>query len=255
MLNNHKILIIIPARGGSKGIKNKNLQKIGRRTLVAWALNTAKECTFADRIIVSSDSGNIIKKVNRIGEFAPFVRPAELARDNTPSLPVFQHALKWAEDADHCHYDYIVVLEPTCPYRLPQHILTALEIAYTREASSVISLVKVSDYHPVRIKRLTDDGKIIPFCIEEPEGLRRQDQEPAFIRNGAVYVFSRQTILNNRLWGDNPYGFEMDRKFYNINIDESMDLLLARQFYNECKKKDMLHYIDSSYSSSVVLKT
>jgi len=252
MFKDKKILAVIPARGGSKGIPHKNLQKIGRRTLVEWAFNTAQKYTFADRIIVSSDSSYIIKKVNRIGKFAPFVRPAELAKDNSPSLPVFQHALKWSEDADNCVYNFIVVLEPTCPFRLPQHISKAVEIAINQKASSVISLVKVSDCHPVRIKRLMNDGKIEPFCIEEPEGLRRQDQEAAFIRNGAVYVFSRQTIINNQLWGDNPYGFEMEKSYYSINIDEPFDLLMARHVYNEFKKKGILHYIDSTVNASAV---
>lgn len=217
-----------------------------------WALNLALNCNFVDRILVSSDSPKIIKTANRYDLFAPFVRPSELARDNSPSLPVFQHALKWAEDEDNCKYDLIIVLEPTCPFRLPHHVINAIEIAIARNASSVMSLVKVSDCHPVRIKRLMDDGKIEPFCMEEPEGLRRQDQEAAFIRNSAVYVFSRQTIINNRLWGDNPYGFEMERGFYNINIDEMMDILLARQVYREFKKKGILHFIDSTINTPVI---
>jgi CMP-N-acetylneuraminic acid synthetase len=246
MFNKHKILAVIPARGGSKGIPNKNIQKIAGRSLVEWALFTAMASPIIDRIVVSSDSKRIINQANRHGEFAPFVRPEELARDDTPSLPVFEHALKMVECEDKCRYDYIVVLEPPCPFRLPKHIREGVKLAISAHASSVMSLVRVSDGHPVRIKKLLSNGQVQPFCIPEPEGLRRQDQEPAFIRNSAIYVFARKTIIGNRLWGDAPYGFEMERNFYNINIDEPLDIVKAIHFYKKLKKEDNLHFIDAA---------
>ena len=245
MFKGKKILTLIPARGGSKGIPHKNLRRIGGRTLVEWALDTARNTPMIDRIIVSSDSQTIIKKVNRYGQFAPFVRPSELAKDNSPSLPVFQHALSWAEAEDRCEYEFIVVLEPTCPFRLPQHIEEGVELATRTNATSVMSLVEVADQHPVRIKKLFPDGRIEPFCIQEPEGLQRQDQDPAYIRNCAVLVFSRQTLVNNRLWGDSPYGFMMERKTYGINIDEPVDLSAASRLYQQMKKQRNLHFIDA----------
>ena len=244
MFKTYMILAIIPARGGSKGIPHKNLQKIGGRSLVEWALYTAKECSIIDRIIVSSDNRDIIKKVNKDGLFAPFVRPAELARDNSPSLPVFQHALRWAEDEDGCKYHYIVVLEPTCPFRLPKHIKKGVEIAVNKNATSVMSLVEVSDSHPIRIKRLMADGRVKPFCIPEPEGLRRQDQERAFIRNCAVLVFPRRTVVNNHLWGHNPFGFKMEKNLYDVNIDDLSDLAVAVYLYRRLKKEGKLHLVD-----------
>ena len=245
MFKDYRVLAIIPARGGSKGLPEKNLRKIGGRTLVEWALFAAQGCPFLDRIIVSSDSKRIINKVNKHGLFAPFVRPSELARDETPSLPVFQHALNWAETEDHCRYDYIVVLEPPCPFRLAEHIKKGLEIGISSKATSVMSLVEVSDCHPVRIKRLLPDNSIKPFCMEEPEGLRRQEQEPAYIRNSAVYVFSRKIIVNNRLWGNKPYGFIMEKSFYAINIDVITDLYAATGLYKHLKRNGKLHYIDT----------
>ncbi len=246
MFRGHRMLAIIPARGGSKSIPQKNLQEIGGRSLVEWALNTGRACSFVDRIIVSSDDQRIIRKANNYGLFAPFVRPTELARDNTPSLPVFQHALNWAENEDSCEYDYIVVLEPTCPFRLPKHVRKGVELAVTANATSVMSLVEVSDCHPVRIKKLMADGKIKPFCIPEPEGIRRQDQEPAFIRNCAVLVFPRQTIVSNRLWGDNPYGFKMERELYGANIDDASDLAVAAHIYRRLEKEGRLQFVDVS---------
>lgn len=236
---------MIPARGGSKGIPGKNLQEVAGRSLVDWALDVAGKSPVLDRTIVSSDSEEIIGVANSRGDYAPFVRPAELARDNTPSLPVFQHALEWAEKEDGCEYAWMVVLEPPCPFRLPAHIDGALELAAGSNASSVMSLVEVSDHHPVRIKKLMDDGRVKPFCIPEPEGLRRQDQDPAYIRNEAVYIFARDTIKAGRLWGDDPYGYEMDRRYYAINIDEPADLAAAAFLYEQLESDGQLNLIDA----------
>ena len=244
MYEGNKILAVIPARGGSKGIPHKNLCKIAGRSLVEWALFTAMKCKIVDRIIVSSDSQQIIRKVNKHGNFSPFIRPEELARDDSRSLPVFQHAHRWAEEEDRCKYGFVVALEPTCPFRLPLHIEKGVELAVKTNASSIMSLVKVSDYHPVRIKKLLSNGRIEPFCISEPEGLRRQEQEPAYIRNGAVLVFPSKTILQNRLWGDLPYGFVMDEYYYKINIDEGLDLIAASHLYRKLKETGKLGFID-----------
>ena len=98
MYENKRILVLIPARGGSKGLPNKNLRKIANRSLVEWALLTAQKCSFVDDVIVSSDSEIVINKVNKYGQYAPFVRPDNLSKDNTPTLPVMQHTLEWIEE-------------------------------------------------------------------------------------------------------------------------------------------------------------
>ena len=246
MYKNKKILALIPARGGSKGLPNKNLKKIGGRSLVEWALCTAKQCDFIDHVIVSSDSEIIIDLVNKNGLYAPFVRPAGLAEDNVPTLPVIQHALKWIKVNKDFEPDLIILLEPTAPFRLIKHVKKAINLAISKKNStSVVSLIKVGDCHPVRVKKISYDAKVYPFCIEEPEGLRRQDQEDAFIRNTATCVFSSLTIKNGQLSGKNPYGFEMDRELYGINIDDKMELVSARYLYQSLKKEGMLHLIDS----------
>jgi len=235
LINNHNILALVPARGGSKGVEKKNLIKIGNYSLVERALFTAMGVNNLDRIIVTSDSDEIINLINIYGNYAPFKRPAELATDEAGSLLVIQHALKWAEERDQKTYNYIVLLEPPCPFRLPSHVEYALKIAIEKKATSVVSLVGVGDHHPIRMKKLCENGALKSFCMEEPDGLRRQDQEPAYIRNCAVYVFSRETILAGLLWGKAPYGYVMDRSLYAINIDEWIDVLTARSFFEEMR--------------------
>jgi CMP-N-acetylneuraminic acid synthetase len=238
------ILSIIPARIGSKGIPKKNLVKIGKYSLVERALFTAMNTNILDNILVSTDSKEIQTLVNKYGNYAPFLRPKELATDKAKSLGVIQHALYWAQKNLKKKYDLIVLLEPPSLFRLPIHIETAVEIAVKNRATSVVSLITVGDYHPIRMKKMDINGALTGLYMEEPDGLRRQDQEPAYIRNCAVYVFTPKTVNNNKLWGERPYGYEMDRKFYSINIDEPIDFLTAKAFYNKMKNEKKLNIIE-----------
>jgi CMP-N-acetylneuraminic acid synthetase len=240
------ILAVIPARGGSKGIHLKNMQVLGNLTLVEWALFTALNCKEIDRTVVSTDLDTIINIANKHGDFAPFKRPQEFSTDEAPSLPVFNHALEWAEKNDNMQYDIILVLAPTTPFRLTSHINQGLKLLIEKKASSVISLVEVGDPHPIRIKKLVN-GQVEPYCIPEPEGLRRQDQDAAYIRNCAVNIFSRETIINGQLWGENQYGFKMDNLPYGINIDEPTDLLLAQNIFDKYNKEKSLHLLSNHY--------
>jgi|TARA_B100001971_G_scaffold193521_1_gene198739 CMP-N-acetylneuraminic acid synthetase len=239
------ILVVIPARIGSKGIPEKNLLKIGDYTLVERALFTAMNTKIIDDIIVSTDSPIIQNLVNEYGNYAPFIRPDELATDTAGSLGVIQHGLKWAENNFKKEYDYIVLLEPPSPFRLPIHIKQAINIAIDKQATSVISLVEVGDNHPIRMKKMDSDGKLEGVLSKEPDGIRRQDQDPVFIRNCAIYSFARTTIISDHLWGEAPYGFQMDRYLYGINIDEPIDLLSARSFYQIMIEQKKLSLIES----------
>ena len=244
------ILAVIPARIGSKGVKKKNLLKIGDYTLIERALFTGIGCNFIDRLIVSSDSKEIIHLANQYGDYASFKRPTDLAVDGAGSLGVIKHALEWAEKEGDKKYDRIVLLEPPSPFRLPKHVEEALELLIKSNATSVMSVVEVGDYHPIRMKTMDDDGALKGLVMQEPDGFRRQDQEPAYIRNCAVYVFSRKTIISGKLWGDSPHGYLMDRSLYGINIDEPIDVLTANSFYLEmekCKRLGDIEYVPPQF--------
>ena len=114
-----------------------------------------------------------------------------------------------------------------------------------------MSVVKVGDQHPIRMKKMGFDGSLKGYVAEEPEGLRRQDQEAAYIRNCAVYIFPRATIMSGRLWGETPYGYLMDNSLYGINIDQPIDVLTANAFYREMRRvKGGLSKTKSPYLSS-----
>ena len=239
------ILAIIPARIGSKGLPKKNLLKVGNFSLVERALLTALNSSLITDIIVSSDSSEVIDVVNKYGNFAPFIRPDKLSTDEAGSIGFMIHGLQWAQAAFNRKYQYIVLLEPPCPFRLPEHVNTGIRLAIKNSASSVVSLVEVGDYHPVRMKKINSNGEIKGILSTEPDGLRRQDQEPVYIRNSAVYVFSAAKIKENILWGKKTYGFIMDKDLYKINIDEEIDYLSAISFHEKMQKENKLSLIEN----------
>ncbi len=229
MYKNKRILAIIPARGGSKGIPRKNIRPLAGKPLIAYSILPAKQSKYIDRLIISSDDQEIIAVAKSFGAEAPFVRPSELASDTAKSLPVMQHAVKFCEVAEGGKYDFVVLLEPTGPMRVTEDIDGAIEMAINKEADSVVGLMELEDANPVRVKKIVN-GKIEPFCIPEPEGLRRQDQEKAYLRNGSIYVFRRDSLVeNNSLWGKESLAYVMPRE-RSVNIDEESDFLVAEYF-------------------------
>ena len=242
--NNKKLLCIIPARAGSEAIKNKNELLIGDYSLVERALFVANGSKYIDKIIVSTNSDDIIDKVNTYGNFAPFKRPDEISSSLSPSIDFMNHAIDWVENNDNCTYEYIVLLEPPCPFRLPIHIDECYERALQNNITSLVSVIEVGDNHPIRMTKLNSNNELISFHQEEPDGLRRQDQDKVYIRNTAVYIFTRSTIKKGNLWGDRKFGYVMDEKLYGINIDEPIDYLLAKTFYDWCKENDILDQIE-----------
>lgn len=229
MFQNKLILGLVVGRGGSKGIPRKNIRLLCGKPLIAYAVEPGKQSKYIDRLIVSSDDAEIIEVARSYGAEAPFVRPAELASDTAKALPVIRHAVQFCEKEAGKRFDFIVYLEPTGPLRIVDDIDGAIEKAVNNNADSVVGLMELEDANPVRVKKIVND-RIEPFAIPEPEGLRRQDQEKAYLRNGSVYVFRRDNIVeNNSLWGEKSLPWVMPRE-RSVNIDEESDFLVAEFF-------------------------
>ncbi len=144
-----EILGLIPARGGSKGIPGKNLRLLGGRSLVARAVESGIKSLRLARLILSTDSEAIAEEGRRAGAEVPFLRPADLAKDDTPSSAVVVHALEWLERNEGRLPDILVLLQPTAPLRQARHIDEALELLVTSGARSVVSVTPVpGHYHP-----------------------------------------------------------------------------------------------------------
>ncbi|MDD5368446.1 MAG: acylneuraminate cytidylyltransferase family protein [Anaerolineaceae bacterium] len=223
-----KTLAIIPARGGSKGVPRKNIRPVGGKPLIAYTIEAVLQVRdLIHRVIVSTDDAEIAEIARVCGAEVPFLRPAELAGDRAPTLPVLQHAVRFVEDQDQVRMDWVLLLQPTTPFRAPEDIRHVVELASSGGCDSVISVVQVYSTHPILMKRI-EGNQLVPYCIEEKEGTRRQDyQPPAYMRNGAIYMSRRDTIMEKRsIWGETirPYVMPEERS---VNIDSQLDFKLA----------------------------
>lgn len=187
------VLGLVPARGGSKGVPDKNIRTLAGRTLLDYAACAARESGVLDRVIVSTDSPGIADVARRAGLEVPFLRPPEIAADETPMLPVIRHAIETLE-ASGAAPGVIVLLQPTSPLRRPEHIRRALQLLDDSGADSVVSVVEVPRHmSPDYVMRL-DQGALRPFLDEGVVVSRRQDARRAYVRDGTVYAFRRSTL-------------------------------------------------------------
>jgi len=223
-----KILGITLARGGSKGVKNKNIRKLCGKPLIEYTISEAQKSKLLTDYIVSTDSEDIKKVAEKCGAKVPFIRPADLATDTASSASALIHAVQFMESKEKIKYDYIVELMCTNPLKQAKDIDQAIKKIISSQAKSVIAVHELDDHHPARIKKIENDF-IKDFVIAEPNEARRQDLRPkAYIRSGSIYCMERSYLMEDgmRYGGDNsrPYILDNDRA---INIDNEIDFLVA----------------------------
>lgn len=222
-----EILGLIPARGGSKGIPGKNLRLLGGRSLVARAVESGLESRLVSRIILSTDSEAIAGEGRRAGAEVPFLRPADLAKDDTPSSAVVVHALEWLERNEGRLPDILVLLQPTAPLRQAHHIDEALDLLVTSGARSVVSVTPVPGHYHPSWQFSIRDGALFPFMEKGKVPPRRQDLPPTYTRNGAIYAAWTETWLAGTMaYGPGCVPYIM-RPGESVNIDSPEDLELA----------------------------
>ncbi len=223
MTERPRTLGVIPVRGGSKGVPRKNIKALGGKPLLQYTVEAAQRSSGIDHLVVSTEDAEIAAVARELG-VEVIERPAALATDTTPTHPVIAHALALVEERLP-RFDYVFTLQVTTPFRTAADIDGAIDSLRTSGAESVIGVVRVFDQHPARIKRI-EGGRLREFCVPEEEGSRRQDLEPAYLRNGAIYVCRRDVIERGSLRGDDQCPYEMPPE-RSINIDEPIDFLLA----------------------------
>jgi CMP-N-acetylneuraminic acid synthetase len=216
------VLGLVPARGGSKGVPGKNVRPLAGHTLLEYTARAARESGVIDRIVLSTDSAEIADAGRRAGLEVPFIRPASLAADDTPMVPVIMHAL--SEIERHAWSpDIIVLLQPTSPLRRPQHVRDAVNALRESTADSVVTVVEVPRHlSPDYVMRI-DDGRLQP-CLPEGTGItRRQDARPAYSRDGTVYAFRRSTLERfGGIYGDDCRPLLIDAN-ESLSIDSPAD--------------------------------
>lgn len=224
--NHSSILGLIPARGQSKGIPRKNLILLAGRPLLSYSVEAAVASQAFDRIVVSTDSEEIADTAKKLGAEVPFLRPEALAADHTPGIDPVVHAVHWLESEEGYRPQYVMMLQPTSPFRSAEDIQAAAKMLKEPEVESVVSVGPVRG-HPLWMKRLTDDGKLIDYLSSEEIPPRRQDLPPVYVLNGAIYLNSRSSLLQrNSFFGEETYGYVMPAE-RSLDIDEPWDLQIA----------------------------
>lgn len=218
-----RVLGLIPARGGSKGVPRKNIKLLAGRPLLEYTAAAALAARRLSRVILSTDDAAIADAGRRAGVEVPFLRPAELANDSAPMLPVVQHAVRALEEQGD-HFDAICLLQPTNPCRRPDDIDGCIELLEHRNADAVVAVLTVpTEYNPHWVYEPDAEGWLRLSTGEAAPIARRQELPQAFHREGSIYVTRRKVLMElNSLYGKRLAGFSMpaDRS---VNIDTMED--------------------------------
>lgn len=228
MYKEKRILAIIPARAGSKGIKDKNIININGKPLISYTIEEAKKSKYIDRIVVSTDGKKIAEVAKQYGADVPFLRPKELADDKSKSIDALLHCIKKLEKENDI-YDYCILLQPTQPFRKSFHIDEAIEKIVDSKCESLVSVCE-ADEHPILMRKIRND-KLVNL-LNCNSTVRRQDFEKVYLVNGAIYINKIDEYLNSETsLNDNKVPYIMEKK-YSIDIDEYRDIKLAEFYIN-----------------------
>lgn len=223
-----KVLGVVTARGGSRGVPGKNLKLLRGKPLIAYTIEAALRSGVFDRLILSTDDPGIADVARGLTCEVPFIRPADLARDDTPHLPVMQHAVAWLEAHNAYVSDFVMILQPTSPLRQSHHIREAVELIVRTGADSVVGVRAVPPhFHPLRMLRVDEQGEATLFVGGRPVRQRlkrRQDLPEAWAINEAVYLFRRSVLFDPdpSLYGDRSVAYVMPAR-YSVSIDDLDD--------------------------------
>jgi len=217
------VLIVIPARGGSKGIPDKNIRLVNGIPLIEYTINFAQKLTSITNILVSTDSPKIAEISKSAGATCPFLRPKELSTDLIGDMPVLRHALNSHQDLTNKKYELILMLQPTSPVRYEHQVSEAISKLKENKYDSLISISSVSKkFHPLKQFEISN-GRLKVFSNEALEIKARQQLQSSFIRNGVLYLFTSKFVDNSDyVFSDNTGYIIIDEKWF--NIDELKDI-------------------------------
>jgi CMP-N,N'-diacetyllegionaminic acid synthase len=233
-----KILAVIPARGGSKGVLKKNIRKVANKPLLEWTLDECKKIQALEKydldFIVSTDDIDIANVASDNGFVVDSLRPKELSGDSVLTIDVLKYELDRQEKRLNRHYDYLLLLQPTCPLRNMKHIIDCIDLIAANDVDSIISVKNVSytGDHPFRMKRI-ENGLLINLIDQGYEDMRpRQELPDVYLRNGCIYLSKATLIRDNlKLVGDRCIPYKMNEE-HSINIDTEVDLVSSEFYLN-----------------------
>jgi CMP-N,N'-diacetyllegionaminic acid synthase len=221
LISGEKVLAVIPARGGSKGIPRKNIRLLDGKPLIAWSIEAAQRSKHIDHVIVSSDDSEIIDVARSWGCDVPFVRPAELARDDTPGIAPVLHALQSVQA-----FECVVLLQPTSPLRTSEDIDGCLDLMYRMKSPACVSLTE-AQHSPYWMYTLDGSNRMAPVLNSSAPILRRQDSPRICLLNGAVYTARSQWLMERQTFlADETVGYMMPPE-RSLDIDTEIDFVVA----------------------------
>jgi CMP-N-acetylneuraminic acid synthetase len=228
------VLGVVTARAGSKGLPGKNTRRLAGKPLIAYTIEAAIASGAFDRLILSTDDEESARIARGLGCEVPFMRPAELSADDTPHLPVMQHAVAWMRDAQQYEPEWVMILMPTSPLRKPAHIVESVSLAVESGADSVVSVDRVpAHFHPLRTVTVDERGWARLFVGGRPvreRPVRRQGMPEAWVFNGAIYLFRASLLAGTEpsLYGERVAAYAMAPPFGH-NIDDERDWMEAER--------------------------
>jgi N-acylneuraminate cytidylyltransferase/CMP-N,N'-diacetyllegionaminic acid synthase len=224
------MIAIIPARGGSKGLPNKNIKELNGIPLIAYTIKAALAAKHVSRIIISTDSPEIAEIGIRYGAEVPFLRPTSLSQDNSKIIDAFIYTIERLNTEENATINTFIKLQPTSPLRTSQHIDEAIQLFYDKKPDSLISYIKMP--HPPEWACKIDNGKVSKYFNDGSEPINRQELPQAYMPNGAIYILqykvlkvTRQYITNNTI----PYIMPTRES---TDIDNLEDFELAEYYLN-----------------------
>ncbi|WP_219834387.1 cytidylyltransferase domain-containing protein [Paenibacillus sp. R14(2021)] len=231
MIDGKKVLAVIPARGGSKGLPRKNIRLLDGKPLLAWTLDAAMASKYIDYAFVSTDSLEIAAAAREWGGQVPFMRPAELAQDDTPGISPVIHAIEMLKT-----YEIVLLLQPTSPFRIAEDIDGCLEQLVASGASSVVSVTDMEK--PLSwMFTVSEESRVLAPAVSDAEFvLQRQAASKVYVLNGAVYAaYSSFIVSNQSFFYEGAEGYKMP-KDRSLDIDTMLDFVVAESMIQLLKK-------------------
>jgi len=236
LIKGKKCLALIPARGGSKGLKNKNIKELAGKPLINWTIETALNSKLLDRVIVSTDSKSIASIAKDCGAEVPFLRPEFLASDTASSVDVVLHVLEFMKSELNEEYEYLVLLEPTSPIREKDDIDQMLKILESRRANfdSIVSIGEVAT-HPFIMKKVNQD-RLENFIDTSKSELRRQDLPEAYFPYGVAYIVKVDSFLSERSFYTKRNTYFKIKRHQCFEIDDLADFRAVEGIVNNIEE-------------------
>jgi N-acylneuraminate cytidylyltransferase len=217
MFNGKKILAVIIARGGSKGVPRKNIKMAGGKPLIAWVIEAGKKSKYIDKLIVSSDDSEIISVAKSFGCDAPFIRPAEFAKDKSTSDDVIMHALN-----NILGFDYVIAIQPTSPLLISKDIDGCIDFCISSNAESTVTVVE-PEKSPYWTFIMGDGNKLLPVFEQKYFKQQRQELPVAYMPTGAIKIAESKWFLENKsFYSDSTVGYLIPKE-RSLDIDSELD--------------------------------